>query len=571
MVKCTKCKLWYHCECLLGYLSSEHGRCPKCEAPKKNAPAGKATTYDNGHVASDESISNTVKQGNPSNRRNADSTASQQNENSLKSKKRKSENSDLNFNEGSFNNKGRCENPIDVSTVEKRPSPAEDVAWIAELHLSVKEQNILLVLITKDCCQSDVGGLEDVVIGRDRGFSHSDCGQGFIKIINVRKNHWLTLSNILWEPPYTSVYDSFQAVSVKRMEGGMRYPIFVDQAAACQISKHDKLLTMLVENVQQQDSTEDCRLFAIAMLASKKSNQDPVQAVINQRVMRHELLESLEEMNMKRFVTNVVTVDEKKKAKALHRWTRKLHCICHMPDHGSNMVACSKCKKWYHEECLQSDCRRKDWLYPECDYARRQDAAERRRSAAAREKVNLEVHREKTKKNARESERVQKVYVAIAATYTPFKFKEAVLHIRCMNKDDWLEVEEIERCNDFLGVALSSGTGDDFDDFIVIFPGAFESNQRLLSTVSHQMAHVLDSASATTFHPAHRYNFKKAGRSLIRHLKDNPSTLPKPYRGIKQDEVLILTKSKEASPLVQRQQDVEEESNEHKKDKRKMN
>lgn len=119
MVKCTKCKLWYHCECLLGYLSSEHGRCPNCEALKKNTPAGKATTYDNGHVASDESICNTVKRGNPSNRRNADSTASQQIGNSLTSKKRKSEKSDLNFNEGSFNNKGRHENPIDVSTVEE--------------------------------------------------------------------------------------------------------------------------------------------------------------------------------------------------------------------------------------------------------------------------------------------------------------------------------------------------------------------------------------------------------------------------------------------------------------------
>ena len=85
------------------------------------------------------------------------------------------------------------------------------------------------------------------------------------------------------------------------------------------------------------------------------------------------------------------------------------------------------------------------------------------------------------------------------------------------------------------------------------------------------MAHVLDSASATTFHPAHGPNFKKAGRSLIRHLKDNPSSLPKPYRGIKLDEALILTKSKEASPGVQKQQDVEEESNEYQKDKRKKN
>ena len=162
------------------------------------------------------------------------------------------------------------------------------------------------------------------------------------------------------------------------MEGGMRYPIVVDQVA-CQISKNEKSLTIFVENVQQQDCSQDCSLFAIAFAAMLSFNQDPVQAVINQSVMRRELLESFEEMNMKRFVTNVVTVDEKKKkAKALHRWTRELHCICRMPDDGSNMVACSKCKKWYHEECLQGDCRRNDWLCRECDYTRRQDAAERR-------------------------------------------------------------------------------------------------------------------------------------------------------------------------------------------------
>ena len=89
----------------------------------------------------------------------------------------------------------------------------------------------------------------------------------------------------------------------------------------------------------------------------------------------------------------------------------------------------------------------------------------------------MEGYHEKTKKYARESPRVQEVYTTIAAAYTPFKFKEAVSHIGCMNKDDWLEVEEIERCNDFLGVALSSGIGDDFDHFIVILPFAFDSDQ----------------------------------------------------------------------------------------------
>ena len=71
----------------------------------------------------------------------------------------------------------------------------------------------------------------------------------------------------------------------------MRYPIFVDQAA-CQISKHEKLLTMLVENVQQEDRSEDCGLIAIAFAAMLSFNQDPVQAVINQSVMHLELLDS---------------------------------------------------------------------------------------------------------------------------------------------------------------------------------------------------------------------------------------------------------------------------------------
>ena len=39
-------------------------------------------------------------------------------------------------------------------------------------------------------------------------------------------------------------------------------------------------------------------------------------------------------------------------------------------------------------------------------------------------------------------------------------FKKAVPHIVCMNKDDCLEVQEIERFSAFLGVALSSGIGD---------------------------------------------------------------------------------------------------------------
>ena len=58
----------------------------------------------------------------------------------------------------------------------------------------------------------------------------------------------------------------------------MRYPIVVDQVAY-QISKYGKSLTMFVENVQQQDRSEDCGPFAIAYAVVFSLNQDPVPVV----------------------------------------------------------------------------------------------------------------------------------------------------------------------------------------------------------------------------------------------------------------------------------------------------
>lgn len=47
-------------------------------------------------------------------------------------------------NRKSFNNIAIRENAIDVSIVEECQPAAADVSWTDELHLAVKEQNILL-------------------------------------------------------------------------------------------------------------------------------------------------------------------------------------------------------------------------------------------------------------------------------------------------------------------------------------------------------------------------------------------------------------------------------------------
>ena len=103
-----------------------------------------------------------------------------------------------------------------------QPLAWEDQPWIAQLNLTVKERNILqernwlndaiinaaMILLRRQRRDNRIGGLEDVVVARKSGFPYSDSGQGFVQIINIRQNHWLTLSNVLCASSRTCVYDS---------------------------------------------------------------------------------------------------------------------------------------------------------------------------------------------------------------------------------------------------------------------------------------------------------------------------------------------------------------------------
>ena len=280
---------------------------------------------------------------------------------------------------------------------------------------------------------------------------------------------------------HTCIYDSLHTLSVKPNKKQVSYPINADQAA-CQISRREKSFTMAVENVQQQNLGEDCGLFAIVFAALLCNNQDPAKAVINQNIMRQELLHGLQDMDIKRFVNKVTKIDESTEPTILYQWMCKVSCICHMPDDGSKMVQCSKSKTWYHQKCVPGECTRNDWLCRNCQYSKRQEDAERRRFAAARQGVNLEGYRNIARKYAKITKQTQELYSAIAATHISYQFLEAASHIGCMNKDDWLEVQKLQHCSDYMGMTFPSGTGDDYDYYIAIFPDTFQSDKHLLCT-----------------------------------------------------------------------------------------
>ena len=106
-----------------------------------------------------------------------------------------------------------------------------------------------------------------------------------------------------------------------------------------------------------------------------------------------------------------------------------------------------------------------------------------------------------------------------------------------MSKDDWLEVQKFQHCSDYMGMTCPSGTGDDYDYYIAIFPDAFQSEKHPLCTIIHEMAHAMDAATETTFQPAHGPRFKKAARSLMRSLEKAPSALPSTFCTIKLEKL----------------------------------
>lgn len=76
-------------------------------------------------------------------------------------------------------------------------------------------------------------GLADVILAKKDGFSPSLSIDGFVQIVNVRGNHWITLSNAQNLRVEVSIYDSLHGVD-KNKDTKIRYPISVEQSV-CQI------------------------------------------------------------------------------------------------------------------------------------------------------------------------------------------------------------------------------------------------------------------------------------------------------------------------------------------------
>ena len=117
----------------------------------------------------------------------------------------------------------------------------------------------------------DVGGLQKAALGQTLSF---DVVRGdFVQIILVRSNHWITISNISCDKNEVAVYDSKPTAYLS--------PDTKEKIASI-ICSDQTQFSITIKQVQRQNGSQDCGLFAIAFAHAICCGIDPTSLSFSQ-------------------------------------------------------------------------------------------------------------------------------------------------------------------------------------------------------------------------------------------------------------------------------------------------
>lgn len=164
----------------------------------------------------------------------------------------------------------------------------------------------------------------------------------FVQIINVKKSHWITISNLRCSDSHIDVYDSMRSSYQDRDKFLMWYL----GRSFC-----TKSLTLLQHDVQQQSNAYDCGPYAIAFALTLCLGIDPSMC-------------SYDEEGLRSGIRQIFASEELIPLQSGHRRSGlprtidvEIYCICQVAYQGdgtANMVDCDMCGRWYHDDCVQA-------------------------------------------------------------------------------------------------------------------------------------------------------------------------------------------------------------------------
>ena len=105
-----------------------------------------------------------------------------------------------------------------------------------------------------------------------------------MQIINVNKNHWIALSTVGCQKACIKIFGC---------NGGKELPKPRLKLISTLLQTQENQFSVEFVDVQMQEGSHDCGLFALAYITSICNGQDPAVLLYKQNAMRKHILKSI--------------------------------------------------------------------------------------------------------------------------------------------------------------------------------------------------------------------------------------------------------------------------------------
>ena len=212
-------------------------------------------------------------------------------------------------------------------------------------------------------------GLENTTLGPIFNFSVQK-GQ-FSQILNTGSHHWVLVSTVgCYTPSVVYLYDSLFSGRIAAL---------VQKQIASIIYEEGTSFKVIVPNVQHQNNSDDCGVYAIAFLVSLLHGLNPSNLTFDRKLIRQHLLKSLESGS---FDPPLSKVPKCRDGRPLFVQEVSVMCECRMPREESDSkspsrcVKCCSCKEFFHRKCISTiilEDSSANWRCPNCERALKQE------------------------------------------------------------------------------------------------------------------------------------------------------------------------------------------------------